>query len=339
MTKDPYLDRYTAAFNKAKNEVKGQSARWKGVTCPEQEDEPCRLCQLARAILKKQDSFSAEMVEYAYELAQKTKVYMNVILRDDPKKVVVLECGKMILNDLMDAQMGMDDPEVKDFFALKTGRNVLVIKKGSGRSTKYKVRFKGPSAIGPKVMEQVYDLENLDRYEKVPIIRPSQFEQGSNEMRILPNWRFGEDVELFFFTVKHHMGLTEGEFNAVQSGKFNPFSNEVIPNEEKVETFNDDDDDVPMFADDDDNDDNPFANDDEGDDDDEGKLDETHTDDDGGTRGFSGTGEPVQNDDEADDYLKRSPCFQSVEYDPDDEECQDCPDFKECGMKRKKKRQ
>jgi len=232
---DEYLERYKRAWEKTRNEIMGGGSRWSPITCPEQYEKICKLCLLVQNIIRNQNSHSPEMVKLAFSLIQKTKVYMNVILRSDPKKVVVFECGKKILNQLMDVQMELPEADEKNFFFLKNGRNITVkkIKQKNGLPD-YIVRFKQPSTFNPEVMKQAVDLERIESLvaeNKISVVRAAQLEWGPNEMRILPNWRYGEKVELFFYSLKYHNGITKSEFDSIQGGKYNPFSQTLVPNE------------------------------------------------------------------------------------------------------------
>lgn len=325
--KDPYLLRYEQAWQKAKDEQQGKSTRWAGVTCPEQYDKTCRLCQLTREIFRNRANESEEQIERAYELAQKTKAYINVVLKNDPKRVVVLEIGKSILGDLMDIQNGVKGDEYKNFYSLKTGRNIKIVKTGKGRDTEYEVWPRdNASAFPANFMKQAVDLENIDNLiaeKKVETMRAAKLEEGPNEMRILPNWRFGEKIELFFYSVKYHTGLTATEFDLVQAGQYNPFTSIDVPEDAEVGGgFADDEPeekkvdkaeaDIPDFVTDVpvDTEADPFAGE---------AVDNgvEFADADGTT--------PVDTDG------TRPPCFGvAADLDVDNEECKECPEFTDC---------
>lgn len=322
---DKYLERYQNAFSQAKNEISGQDRRWQGTVCPQQYNKTCRLCTLAWKIIQDKNNQAPDMVDYAWELNQKIKVYMNVVRKSDPKKVIVLECGKKILKQLMDVQMEQPEAPQKNFFSFANGRNVTISKKGSGRNTEYMVRFEDKSKFPESVMARAHDLENIWKLRaegKVPILRAAQLDEGPNQMRILPNWRLGEKTELFFFTVKYHTGLTQSEFDAVQRGEYNPFSSDLLPGDADMpgdpET---EEEDLPFFSSDGDEDD----------------VNEPESEDDLGFPEFATEDAPGEDEVTPSDAPpvtapSRRRCFGNVaDYEPDEEECRECPDIEDCG--------
>lgn len=326
--KDPYLERYEQAWQKAKDEQQGKSTRWAGITCPEQYDKTCKLCQLAREIFRNKDNESEEQIERAYDLAQKTKAYINVVLKNDPKKVVILEVGKSILGDLMDLQNGIKGDEYRNFYSLKTGRNIKIMKTGKGRKTEYEVWPRdNVSAFPAGFMKQAHDLENIEKMiaeKAVEPMRAAQLEEGANEMRILPNWRFGEKIELFFYSIKYHTGLTATEFELVQSGQYNPFKSIDVPEDAEVGSgFADDpgtpaeeaaEEDIPDSVTDD--------------------KDKTEAEADPFTTDAEDGIEFADDPDTPTDEDNHSPCFGvAADLDTSNEECRECPEFVDCQKK------
>lgn len=340
--KDPDLERYEQAWQKAKDEQSGRSSRWAHTTCPEQYDKQCRLCQLVREIIRNKDNYSKELVDYAYDLAQKTKAYINVVLKANPKKVVVLEIGKSILGDLMALQTGLKGDEYRNFFYIKNGRNIRINKQGSGRKTEYEVWPRDNTSAFPEAfMKQATDLdaiESLIAEKKVTPMRAAQLEEGPNEMRILPNWRYGEKIELFFFSIKYHSGLVKSEYELIQAGQFNPFKNLAIPEEAEAEVsggFVDDEAevDVPDFGTPAETEGGPAVSEDPSNPSEEGGF---------GEPGIAkAEKEPAFVDDtpgtipeEPSDDPMVPPCHGiESDYNTEDEECKECPHFKSCGAK------
>lgn len=256
LTKEQWVQKYNQAFEKAQQAGGGRDPKWQGVTCPTQDSEDCVLCNMSWPIVakKNRDKYSQELVDKAFEFLRKSKYFVNIVRKEEPEKVYILEFPTTIFKKLSAAQMGGDEGGNENFFSFENGKNVVIIKTGKGRNTEYDVRFRERSKFPKSFAKMVWDLDNIQEIraqDKNPIIRAAQLEEGPNEIRILPNWRVGEDVVLFFKEWVHHMGLSPEEFSAIQNGEFNPYGNvdydeEPEPAHAFVKTGEED---IPIFAD------------------------------------------------------------------------------------------
>jgi hypothetical protein len=254
-----WIEKYRQAFDDAKGKT-GRDPKWQGVACI---GEGCELCNQLwpRCARKNRHMYPEAVWKLALDLRPQSKFFANVVLKSDPKKVVVLEYTQSVQDALIAAAAGKDEGGNDRFYSYEHGKNVVILKTGKERDTRYQVRFKDRSPSSKQFAKQAYDLANsleMREIEDGPVIRASKLEEGANEMRFLANWLApDDDVEDFFWEWKHHMGISPEKYEAMQKGEYSPFSDEAFAALEGEETESyegiaaaDKEEDIPMFEDD-----------------------------------------------------------------------------------------
>lgn len=355
------FERYEEMMRRAMDKKRGSTREFSKSICPAFYGKKCKLCERADHVYYNTER-EDPLHQRAYDLRAKSKYYLNIITTDEPSKVQILEAGPKIVDPLVNYQMG-SKKDYKDFMHPKRGRNIYIDKEGGvgARNATYDPTPRANISPLPdmNVLKHMYNLDEIDKLileEDVKVIRPSRWEEGTMEVRVLPNWHYVKALkdpefkkkyldklyQFFFIEVLWHMGISDEELELYNTGQIDPFGefddDEGIEGEAptkaaKKAKSN------PKKAKPKDETPEP----DTGDVFDEDEVvDETDIDDELFDDVVDDEEEVVEDDGEdADDDLlpvgDENPCFGNG-YDPDDELCQECNEREACSKAMKKKK-
>jgi hypothetical protein len=221
--KDPYMkDPYmidTDEQKKTKDEAKMSS---QGIFCPKRNKSiggKCAVCEQVSVLFNTGDPTDKEV---AYQKMAKANWYFNVIFPSEPDKVVLLEMGKKAGDAILD---GVIDKGWTDIAHPKAnfGREMLITKKNNGNFNYYEVSPNLQNADWDVPKEVLGNIPNLD--DIIPTLKEnpdnlykvSSLKQGETlRFRILPPWDNGAgNKRIAAITFRHWGGVTQEEVDGI----------------------------------------------------------------------------------------------------------------------------
>jgi len=223
------------------NKQTGGGQTFVPVICPATFKRECKLCEQAKTILfdKKKYPEGHPLRTKARELNRKNIYYSNIIMVSSPLEIVVFEYGDKIFKRLLRFQMDPEFGDYKDFMHPANGYNMLIDKVPAAdkRQTDYAAeprRASSPLANAEVLLKQLsdprYNLSNIvDNIltGKVKPFNQKKLPNGKTEIRILPSWLGPQYMGKFFEHVLTHYNISQEEFDRVQAGSYNPFTDEA----------------------------------------------------------------------------------------------------------------
>lgn len=115
----------------------------RSVICPKVVGQKCPICELADKYAKSDNSKKQAIAE---KLQPRTRVIFNILDLDAKDgQVHQWSCSEAQLQELLSYYI---DPDYGDFTNWKSGFDVIIIRKGEGLNTRYKVRLsRNPSKV------------------------------------------------------------------------------------------------------------------------------------------------------------------------------------------------
>jgi hypothetical protein len=208
------------------------------VTCPSTWGRPCKLCDLAKAILFNKKDYPEEhpLRKKARELNRKNLYYSNIILLQSPFDIVVFEYGDKIFKRLLRFQMDPEFGDYKDFMHPVNGFNMIIdkIPAADKRQTDYAVEPRRASSTLPNaeallkaIQDPRFNLTEIVNNNLNGLVKPfnqKKLPNGKTEIRILPSWLGPKYMGKFFQHVLVHYNITQEDYDKVAAGALNPFT-------------------------------------------------------------------------------------------------------------------
>lgn len=216
--KDPYMID-TDEQKKTKDEAKMSSS---GVFCPKRNKSiggKCAVCEQVSVLFNTGDPKDKEV---AYQKMAKANWYFNVVFPSEKEKVVLLEMGKKAGDAILD---GVIDKGWTDIAHPKAtlGREMLITKKNNGNFNYYEVSPNLQNADWDVPKEVLDNIPNLDNI--IPMLKEnpdnlykvSSLKQGETlRFRILPPWDNGAgNKRIAAIVFRHWGGVTQEEVDGV----------------------------------------------------------------------------------------------------------------------------
>lgn len=127
--------------------------RNRAISCPESINKgKCPVCLF---ISRLKNSDNPDHIKLADRIRANRRYFVNVIDREEPDKVKIYGTNKKFVETILD---NSDDPDIGDMTDPQSGRDITVIRKGSGLRTRYtyRVRTKESSVdFDPKELYQL----------------------------------------------------------------------------------------------------------------------------------------------------------------------------------------
>jgi len=199
------------------------------IVCPHFYQKNCPVCDLTYAYYQARLGKEHYLRQKAHDLNRKMRYYSNVIFPANPSEVVLFEYGDVIFKMLFGF---FNDPksEYKGYTDPYQGRNCVIKKTvpgGNKRLTDYFIEMKVQQTQLPDmgVVQRLHNLSNVVELVETGKVKPyyqSQLPEDRTEIRILPSW-FGPKFTVFYAEIPYHY-ITKEEFDAICTGKVNPFA-------------------------------------------------------------------------------------------------------------------
>lgn len=126
--------------------------RNRAISCPESVGRgKCPVCMLISRLKNSED---ADNIKLADRIRANRRYFVNVIDREEPDKVKIYGTNKKFVEAVLDAS---DDPDVGDMTDPKTGRDITIVRRGSGLRTRYSYRI--------RTKESSVDFDTKDLYQ------------------------------------------------------------------------------------------------------------------------------------------------------------------------------
>ena len=210
--RDPYL-LDVDEHNKLKKETRGGR---KYVICPRLNPSIGGKCYVCEEVSRLYDSNDQEKIRIASEKRAKQTFYLNVVFPENPSKVVIMEVGKNIGNEIID---GINDELYRDIAHPKAKKGRLCrIKKVKGDSgyPKYMLNVlpDRPDWEVPKeALDNLFNLDDIiSLLEEEDIFRISSINYNDSLIfRICPPWDNGKGNKRVIAYVFRHWGVTQDE--------------------------------------------------------------------------------------------------------------------------------
>lgn len=129
--------------------------RNRAISCPESVGKgKCPVCMF---IARLKNSDDAAHVKLADRIRANRRYFVNVIDRENPDSIKIYGTNKKFVETILDAS---DDPDIGDMTDPESGRDITIIRKGSGLRTRYSYRIRTKES---SVDFNVKDLYQLDK--------------------------------------------------------------------------------------------------------------------------------------------------------------------------------
>jgi hypothetical protein len=126
--------------------------RNRAISCPESIGKgKCPVCVF---IARLKNSENADHTKLADRLRANRRYFVNVIDREEPDKVKIYGTNKKFVEAVLDAS---DDPDVGDMTDPTNGRDITIVRRGSGLRTRYSYRI--------RTKESSVDFDTKDLYQ------------------------------------------------------------------------------------------------------------------------------------------------------------------------------
>lgn len=211
---DPYM------INEKESEkfITKTKGKQKGLICPKKHyDEPCHVCDVVQDLFSSGDEADRNL---AGKIMRKLNFYVCAVAPADPEKLVILQLGKLVGNQIVDGTMKMGWTDIANPKA-GVGRCIMITKGTNGTYNTYQASIdpnKADFDIPESVMSNLPDLENI-----VDIVDSGDFEIFNiasiklNEtvtFRVCPDVKGPERSNRFWINaIWRHWGVTAGEID------------------------------------------------------------------------------------------------------------------------------
>jgi len=126
--------------------------RNRAISCPESIGKgKCPVCLF---IARLKNSENPDHTKLADRIRANRRYFVNVIDREEPDKVKIYGTNKKFVEAILDAS---DDPDVGDVTDSQSGRDVTIVRRGSGLRTRYSYRI--------RTKESSVDFDTKDLYQ------------------------------------------------------------------------------------------------------------------------------------------------------------------------------
>lgn len=126
--------------------------RNRSISCPESINKgKCPVCMF---ISRLKNSENSDHTKLADRIRANRRYFVNLIDREEPDKVKIYGTNKKFVEAILDSS---DDPDIGDMTDPQTGRDITIIRKGSGMRTRYSYRV--------RTKESSVDFDTKDLYQ------------------------------------------------------------------------------------------------------------------------------------------------------------------------------
>lgn len=126
--------------------------RNRAISCPESIGKgKCPVCVF---ISRLKNSDNPDHTKLADRIRANRRYFVNVIDREEPDKVKIYGTNKKFVEAILDAS---DDPDVGDMTDPQSGRDITIVRRGSGLRTRYSYRI--------RTKESSVDFDTKDLYQ------------------------------------------------------------------------------------------------------------------------------------------------------------------------------
>ena len=155
--------------------------RNRAISCPESISKgKCPVCVF---ISRLKNSDNPEHIKLADRLRANRRYFVNVIDREEPDKVKIYGTNKKFVEAILD---GSDDPDIGDMTDAKNGRDITIVRRGSGLRTRYSYRIRtkaSPVEFNAKELYQLdKDVDEWLSYEAMVEYLTSNFAEDLKEV-------------------------------------------------------------------------------------------------------------------------------------------------------------
>jgi hypothetical protein len=199
------------------------------IVCPKHFANTCNLCELTYEYFRARLGKEHVLRQKALDLNRKLRYFSSIVLPSDPTTPIIFEYGEFIFKILF-GHATDPNSEYKGYTHPTMGRNFYIKKTippgANKRQTTYQVemRVQQTPLLDMSIVQRLPDLETtLELVEsgKIKILHQSELPDGRTEMRMLPSW-LGPTYTRFYVEIPYHY-INKDEFEAIQSGKVNPY--------------------------------------------------------------------------------------------------------------------
>lgn len=128
--------------------------RNRAISCPESIGKgKCPVCMF---IARLKNSDDAAHVKLADRIRANRRYFVNVIDREEPDKVKIYGTNKKFVEAILDAS---DDPDIGDMTDPQSGRDITIIRRGSGLRTRYSYRIRTKESSVDFDTKELYQLD------------------------------------------------------------------------------------------------------------------------------------------------------------------------------------
>jgi hypothetical protein len=226
--------------------------RNRAISCPESIGKgKCPVCVF---ISRLKNSDNPDHTKLADRIRANRRYFVNVIDREEPDKVKIYGTNKKFVEAILDAS---DDPDVGDMTDPQSGRDITIVRRGSGLRTRYSYRIRTKESSVDFDAKDLYQLDKeVDEWLSYDAMVEYLQNNFNEELR---------EVGLKFKKSKSKPATSDDDEDEEDD---KPVKKGKKMNKKPVDTEDDDDDDV----DDDDENDDVEIDDDEDEDEDEEEM-------------------------------------------------------------------
>jgi len=129
--------------------------RNRAISCPESIGKgKCPICIF---IARLKNSDNPDHTKLADRIRANRRYFVNVISREEPDKIKIYGTNKKFVEAILDAS---DDPDVGDMTDIQSGRDITIVRRGSGLRTRYSYRVRTKES---SISFEAKDLYQLDK--------------------------------------------------------------------------------------------------------------------------------------------------------------------------------